>query len=71
MVLCEHELYDGLHSHLQASGIDDVKVDVIHVWCRSSPSASRVGLLSCHRLASSVKSAAVLRSPSSPAGLLH
>lgn len=26
-----HELYDGLHSHLQASGIDGVKVDVIHL----------------------------------------
>ena len=26
-----HELYEGLHSHLQASGIDGVKVDVIHV----------------------------------------
>lgn len=25
------ELYEGLHSHLQASGIDGVKVDVIHV----------------------------------------
>jgi raffinose synthase len=26
-----HELYEGLHSHLKASGIDGVKVDVIHV----------------------------------------
>jgi raffinose synthase len=26
-----HELYEGLHSHLAASGIDGVKVDVIHV----------------------------------------
>ncbi|XP_006643804.3 galactinol--sucrose galactosyltransferase [Oryza brachyantha] len=25
------ELYEGLHSHLQASGIDGVKVDVIHL----------------------------------------
>jgi raffinose synthase len=25
------ELYEGLHSHLEASGIDGVKVDVIHV----------------------------------------
>nr|CAD1842932.1 unnamed protein product [Ananas comosus var. bracteatus] len=26
-----HELYQGLHSHLQRSGIDGVKVDVIHI----------------------------------------
>jgi raffinose synthase len=26
-----HELYEGMHSHLKASGIDGVKVDVIHV----------------------------------------
>jgi len=26
-----HELYEGLHSHLKACGIDGVKVDVIHV----------------------------------------
>ncbi|XP_062221067.1 galactinol--sucrose galactosyltransferase-like [Phragmites australis] len=26
-----HELYEGLHSHLKASGIDGVKVDVIHL----------------------------------------
>nr|CAB3476111.1 unnamed protein product [Digitaria exilis] len=26
-----HELYEGLHKHLQASGIDGVKVDVIHL----------------------------------------
>lgn len=26
-----HELYEGLHSHLEACGIDGVKVDVIHV----------------------------------------
>ncbi|KAK9748829.1 hypothetical protein RND81_02G083700 [Saponaria officinalis] len=25
-----HELYEGLHSHLEACGIDGVKVDVIH-----------------------------------------
>ncbi|XP_010908579.1 galactinol--sucrose galactosyltransferase [Elaeis guineensis] len=26
-----HELYEGMHSHLQSSGIDGVKVDVIHI----------------------------------------
>lgn len=26
-----HEMYEGLHSHLQSVGIDGVKVDVIHV----------------------------------------
>ncbi|KAJ4741917.1 Raffinose synthase family protein [Rhynchospora pubera] len=26
-----HELYEGIHSHLKASGIDGVKVDVIHL----------------------------------------
>lgn len=26
-----HELFEGFHSHLEAAGIDGVKVDVIHV----------------------------------------
>lgn len=30
-----HQMYEGLHSHLQSVGIDGVKVDVIHVSSRN------------------------------------
>lgn len=30
-----HEMYEGLHSHLESAGIDGVKVDVIHVSSRN------------------------------------